>query len=246
MRIALTLIASLLITASPVPADVAHPETDAPPEATQVTGEPGLMELLRSATEDQRARTLRFLGNRYPDLATELFAVLQSRHPGIFIALDRELQDLVATRYPRLSATVQRLLHEVIADHYPQVRHDVNRLIADNYPELLDAMYSVGEGDPAVRVARLVRERHRALLDDVLSLLRERYPALLTEVQHELLVKHPELLADVADLIAQRYPDISHEVSAVLAAKYPELIPGIMAILAPPPAEGEPEGPADQ
>ncbi len=227
----------------PQPAEEATP----PPVAaeTTVTTENDFMALLAFATEDQRARVLRFVRNRYPDLAVELFALLQARHPDILLALDAELQKLIATRYPRLAITVQTLLQDAIAQRYPQVREEIKQLIADRYPEVLAAMCQ-GEGDPAVNAARVIYERYRTLLDDVLALLRERYPTLLIEVQRELLVKHPELLADAADLIMRLHPEIAREVGGVLATKYPELMPGILQILQPSPVEEPVEPPMDE
>lgn len=238
----------LVVTAFPLAWAQEAGETAPPPAAADepaVTSDNDFMALLASATEDQRARVLRFIRNRYPDLSVELFALIQARHPGIYLSLDLELQNLIATKYPRLAATVQSLLQEAIAQRYPQVREEINQLIADKYPEVLAAMYQ-GEGDPAVSAARVVRERYRALLDDVLAMLRERHPTLLVEVQRELLIKHPELLADAADVIVRLHPEITSEVGAVLVAKYPELMPGILEILQPPPVEEPVEPPMDE
>ncbi|MBD3293673.1 MAG: hypothetical protein GF393_12170 [Armatimonadia bacterium] len=219
-----------------VPAD--EPATDQPAESAP-PAEPDFMSLLGDSTEDQRARMLRFIRNRYPNMAVELLALLQSRQPGIFVALERELQTLIASRYPRLTVEVQKILQQAINNRYPQVRNEIAELIARDYPDLIEAMGETGAGDPAMHTARLIRERHRELLEDVLALLREQHPTLLQEVQREVLVKHPELLADVSGLIAERYPLLSAEITCVLTEKYPELIPGMLKILAPPPAEEE-------
>lgn len=219
------------------------PSEQKPPEATAAPVTRDLMSLLGNSTEDQRGRMLRFIRNRYPELTTELLALLQTRQPGIFIALDQELQGLIASRYPRLTVEVQKTLQQAINERYPQVRNQIAEIIVRDYPDLLEAMGQSGTGDPATHTARLIRERHRALLDDVLTLLREQHPTLLQEVQREVLVKHPELVIDVAGLIAERYPDLSSEVTTVLVGRYPELIPGMLSILAPP----EPgEAPAEE
>lgn len=218
----------------PAEASLEEPADAAGAEATP----PDLMDLLGSATEDQRTRMLRFIRNRYPSMGVDIFALLQTRHPGIFTDLDREIQALITTRYPRLAVTVEKLLQQSIAERYPQVRQEIAELIAEKYPDVLQAMYETGEGgDPAQRAARLVKERHRALLEDVRVLLRERHPTLLEEVQREVIVKHPALLADVAGLVARKYPELSREVTATLTSNCPELIPGILAILNPPAAE---------
>lgn len=244
-----TALVALLLVLTALPMAWAQEVEQPPPapaaESPAAATDNDFMALLTSATEDQRARVLRFIRNRYPDLSVELFALIQARHPGAFLALDRELQNLIATKYPRLAATVQSLLQDAIAQRYPQVREEINQLIIDKYPEVLAAMYQ-GEGDPAVSAARVVRERYRALLDDVLAMLRERHPTLLIEVQRELLIKHPELLADAADLIVRLHPDIAREVGGLLVAKYPELMPGILEILQPPPVEEPTELPMDE
>lgn len=220
------------------PAGPQETAIEAPPASAPT---PDLMTLLGSATEDQRERMLRFIRNRYPDLSTELLALLQSHHPGIFIELEDEISNLIATRYPRLAVDVQRILQKRINEHHPQVRQETAELIARSYPDIIDAMQQVGEGDVSTRVARLIRERHRQLLDDVLLMLRNRYPTLLVEVRREVLVKTPALLADVALVIANRYPELSLKVTLILVERYPELLPGILKILAPA-AEAEAAG----
>lgn len=229
-------------TVEDAPRDETTEETG--PQPTAAPAARDLMSLLSNSTEDQRARMLRFIRNRYPELTTDLLALLQTRQPGIFIALDQELQGLIASRYPRMIVEVQKALQQAINERYPQVRNQIAELIVRDYPELLEAMGESGAGDPATHTARLIRERHRALLDDVLALLREQHPTLLQEVQREVLVKHPELVIDVAALIVERYPDLSSEVTQVLVERYPELIPGMLSILAPPPAAEK--APADE
>jgi hypothetical protein len=212
--------------------DVVAPEIAAEDDAT--SSEPDLLTLLGNATEDQRERMLRFIRNRYPGLTADLLAMLQSREPGIFVALDAELEALIASRYPRMNVEVQRILQQAINDRYPQVRREIAELIASDYPDVIAAMRDAGFGDPATNAARAIRERHRALLRDVLALLREEHPGLLREVQVEVVVKHPELLSDVAALIARRYPQLSSEMTAALTERYPELIAGIVEIIARP------------
>ncbi len=209
-------------------------------EAAPTPAGPDLMSLLGASTEDQRVRTFRFIRNRYPTLATDLIVLLQTRHPGIFVTIDRELQAHITANYPWLSVTVQRTLQDAINERYPQVRNEIADLIARDYPDLNREMGEGGSDDPAARIARLVRERHRALLEDVLCLLREQHPTLLQEVQREVLVKHPELMADVAVLIGERYPQLSREITDVLSERYPDLLPGILGILAPLPATDAP------
>ncbi len=206
-------------------------EIDAEDDAT--SSESDLLALLGNSTADQRARMLRFIRNRYPGLTSDLLAMLQSREPGIFVALDAELEALIASRYPRLRVEVQRILQQAINDRYPQVRRQIAELIAGDYPDVVAAMSDPGLGDSATNAARAIRERHRALLRDVLALLRKEHPALLREVQVEVVVKHPELLSDVAVLISQQYPNLASEMTESLGERYPELIPGILEIIAP-------------
>lgn len=214
-------------TAATRPADAEPPQ------------ELGLLDLMALSTEDQRARVLRYIRNRYPTLSTELLALLQTRHPGIFVELEREIEALIATRYPTLPLTVQRSMQRAITERFPQARRDITEMIAERYPEVLEAMFRAGEGDPSLRVGKIIQEKHPGLLDDILTLLRERYPTMLEEVNRDVLVAHPALVADVGRLISKRYPRLAHEVTVSVTRKYPELVPGILEILRPDAANGE-------
>ncbi|MFW5869121.1 MAG: hypothetical protein ACOCX2_14950 [Armatimonadota bacterium] len=206
-------------------------EIDAEDEATSSASD--LLTLLANSTADQRARMLRFIRNRYPGLTADLLGMLQSREPGIFVALDAELEALVASRYPRLRVEVQRILQQAINDRYPQVRREIAELIVSDYPDVAAAMSDPALGDSATNAARAIRERHRALLRDVLDLLRREHPGLLREVQIEVVVQHPELLLDAAALISEQYPRLASEMTEALGERYPELIPGVLEIIAP-------------
>ncbi|MFW6156327.1 MAG: hypothetical protein ACOC7J_03320, partial [Armatimonadota bacterium] len=141
MRTLPVAVAACLIAVAPVLAA----ETGEQPEAPRATADggdespasaeaapsatPDLMSLLNASTADQRGRMFRFIRNRYPGLMADLLAVLQSRRPGIFVAIDAEFQNLVASRYPRMSVTVQRILQTAINERYPQVRNQIAELI---------------------------------------------------------------------------------------------------------------------
>jgi len=223
-------------------------EADAAAEPGVATpASPNLFTLLSQATEDQRIRALRFIENRYPNLSADLYALLQTRHPGIFAWANTELQAIISAKYPALALTVEKELHFAIEQRYPQVRAEIGQLIQEKYPELLAEVREGGvEGDTATQMEQLIREKHRSLLTDILQLIRDRHPDLLEYVQQQVIAKHPGLLADVAGILVEQYPELAAEVTAALAEKYPELLPGLMEILSAPPAAAETDGGAPQ
>ena len=244
MRSLRILTIGLLLIPVVAPADNApQPATTAETEADG-SAQPDLFAILTQATEDQRARMRRFMDNRYPNLGPDLYAMLQARHPGLFSWAGEEVRSIILMRYPRLSATVERELNTAINERYPRVRQEIADLIREKYPDLIEALNAAGpEIDPASEMARLIKERHRALLADVLTLLREQHPDLLEYVHERVTSQHPELILDVAGALMARYPGLSGEVAQLLNEKYPELLPGLLAILREEPAPVEDAGP---
>ena len=187
--------------------------------------------MITQGTVEQRARMSRFLANKYPALAADLFDLLITQYPEALGEVTGYVDHLVQTKYRDIPAL---LLAELQAA--PAVQPTIEKLISEKYPELVADVHKMPEDvNVHVYVARLVQEKYPTLLQDVLGVITTKFSALLVTAQNKVLSKHPEMLRDVARMVQKQYPGLTNDVLIIVLTKYPDLLPGIIAIFTTPP-----------
>ena len=208
--------------AEPAPAD----EDVAPVPAVVLPTEADVLGMITQGTVEQRARMSRFLANKYPALATELFDLFTNQYPEALGDVTGYVDHLIRTKYTEIPAL---MLTELEAA--PAVQPTIEKLISEKYPELVaDVRQMPADVNPQVYVAKLVQEKYPALLQDVLGMITTKFSALLVSVQNKVLSKHPGILIDVAHMVQKKYPGLTNDVLILVLTKYPDLLPGIIAI----------------
>ncbi len=201
-----------------------------------------IFSMIERASVEQRARMSRFLVNKHPTLATDLFEVFAAQAPEALGEVSGYIDHLVKTKYPQIPTLISAELQMV-----PAVRSTVVQVISEKYPELVADLREVPAGENVqTRAAQLINEKYPELLKDVLGTITLKFSGLLVSLQHKVISNHPEIVIDVARMVQEKYPGLTNEVLILLLTKYPDVLPGLIAVLTGPPAadsaEAQPDG----
>ena len=229
-RAVLAVVAVILLVGLPVrPAQAEQAPTDEPALPVPVVvpaPEADVLGMITQGTIEQRARMSRFLANKYPTLAADLFDLLISQYPEALGDVTGYVDHLIRTKYTEIPGLILTELEAA-----PAVQPTIEKLISEKYPELVADVHEMpADASVHVYMAELIQEKYPALLQDVLGVITTKFSALLVGVQNKVLSRHPQILIDVARTVQKKYPGLTNDVLILVLTKYPDLLSGIIAI----------------